>query len=1831
MARVGEGLGVEVEDVTGRQLEAALETENLLAVMFYSKNCKTCDRVLSVLERVGEEVAVNGITLVRVNDKRAAKTHAIRNFPALSLFKTGEALHYEGDLTDADAILDFLSSPEALDVPGQIEDVTASQLEVLVQHQNFVAVFFYDPADTTSLNSLAALESIDDDLDEHNIPAVKMSDTVEARQYGVKTFPSIIVFVKKIPELYQGDVTDEAAVLGWALTQAGIKVAADVEEEKDDGNDILSFPTANAEDSVPAAPKVTPKSAKTETKKTPKPETLKVKDEPKIEKSKTESAAVEEPTEELSEIVDTIKNDNNVVVFFYPFLGSLGQKNVSNEKGNEDEELIKKINSDSFMTLNFNHEIEHETSCWPLTCASAKKVVHKKLNIDKLTTKPLIRVGEKKVDEPVGWLAWILGFESGSPNEETEYSEDDEEVSEVQEQDEEDEEMEEDFEELEEEISDETADIIGKREAINDDDELDHRDDDISWYSVNLLGGEDWFSLDLLGDDYPTIDERNWYDIDLFGNTDDEPSWLGLNLLGEETSSGNWYDIDFLGNGKGKKAKIVCTDVDHDQRNWYDIAPLGFCDDGIKHWYEVELFSFPGVSGYEEDDQPSFFSVDLVGQDYETYENRNWYDVDLFNEPISATEEEIDSDSVDETDEESEEEETAEQEEASEEESEAEENIAEEQIEEETEEEGETETAEEEVANEEEGEKETAEEEIAEEEISEEQAPDEDTSDGTIDEDDAGEEEDDTQEPADDSDEEPSNDDEETGEPEDIEETEEITEEEEITDAEEIPEAEEIEDPEEAEEAEDPEETKETEEADDEASTGSWFFGSSEVEEETTDEIEQIDETDEESIDEDVDTEQIEEEVEEEEEEESSEPEKSKLTESDINQLLDEKSEVIEELTKYIMAKILHENEDEIKAVKGKQIQPTISEEEEIDQEESVPSQEPENLSETATAVKQNRNVVIFFYETMDKISKKIINGLDKVEGSFLGKDIEFISVDIDEVPDIEISSVPSLIYFKNGEPNVYEENLMNEEAIREWVDEELKSNLDVIEDLNTEQIHDLMEENEYVMVYLYTADCEACDEAIKQLEQIDDDADSVGVKFVKTDEAEFAAEYGIDSFPAILYFENKQPSIYDGDAAEETELLTWLLYQMKEDTIENINRELLIKMIDEFEFLAVYFFEDNEDSVKVLRHLELIDDEAAQYGVRMVKLDDPLMSKKYGHRTPPGLGFFRKGNYIKFDGDLFDDEEMLDWLTDPSVMEISDQIEKVNKKMFEKLITRNEFLTVLFYSDTDCKQCDGVLQELENIDDDAETAGIPIVKLEDKELAKTVGVFALPAVVFFRSFGEEAVIYTGDLKREESILEWLMVQKDPSNDAIEELEGDELRKSVESSDAVAVFVYSHEECENCLETLTELENIDDDVERQKIQMLKTTDASFAEEVGVESYPALVFFKEGVPNLYEGDLTVEEEVLDWLTEMKVESHIELITRPMLETMVEETQYLAVFFYKQNCRTCDQVIAELENIDDECDMYGIQLVKLKDPPLAKRYGIKTFPALVYFRNGNPLTFDGDLKSEESVLEWLVDDDNRELEDEIEAVNFRMLDKLLETSPLMAVFFYDDECVECEAILEELETVDDEADAYGIDFVKNNDPHAARQYNIYNTPALVYFRRMSPVVFDGDLMDGERILEWLTSQDVFETKDEIEDVNRKMLEKLLDENEFVAVYFYEDNCLECDEAMEGLEKIDDETDALDITFVKVNDPRYAKKYGVNKLPALVYFRRKFPSIYRDSLFDEDKILEWLTSNRYKQLELGVFMYAIVSLAVTFICYTAFLMFGLKPREPEKKKEE
>lgn len=69
--------------------------------------------------------------------------------------------------------------------------------------------------------------------------------------------------------------------------------------------------------------------------------------------------------------------------------------------------------------------------------------------------------------------------------------------------------------------------------------------------------------------------------------------------------------------------------------------------------------------------------------------------------------------------------------------------------------------------------------------------------------------------------------------------------------------------------------------------------------------------------------------------------------------------------------------------------------------------------------------------------------------------------------------------------------------------------------------------------------------------------------------------------------------------------------------------------------FLKLYDLdvEDDPKNPKILRHIELIDDEAAEYGIKIIKCDDRLMAKKYGFRNPPGITYFRKGKPINYDG----------------------------------------------------------------------------------------------------------------------------------------------------------------------------------------------------------------------------------------------------------------------------------------------------------------------------------------------------------------------------------------------------------------------------------------------------------------------------------------------------------------------------------------------------------------------------------------------------------------------
>lgn len=67
----------------------------------------------------------------------------------------------------------------------------------------------------------------------------------------------------------------------------------------------------------------------------------------------------------------------------------------------------------------------------------------------------------------------------------------------------------------------------------------------------------------------------------------------------------------------------------------------------------------------------------------------------------------------------------------------------------------------------------------------------------------------------------------------------------------------------------------------------------------------------------------------------------------------------------------------------------------------------------------------------------------------------------------------------------------------------------------------------------------------------------------------------------------------------------------------------------------------------------------------------------------------------------------------------------------------------------------------------------------------------------------------------------------------------------------LAVLFYT-DDCDECDEVLEELENIDDDTDKHGIQFVKSKDSKLASEIGIFSFPALVYYETGVPIMYDG-------------------------------------------------------------------------------------------------------------------------------------------------------------------------------------------------------------------------------------------------------------------------------------------------------------------------------------------------------------------------------------------
>ena len=169
----------------------------------------------------------------------------------------------------------------------------------------------------------------------------------------------------------------------------------------------------------------------------------------------------------------------------------------------------------------------------------------------------------------------------------------------------------------------------------------------------------------------------------------------------------------------------------------------------------------------------------------------------------------------------------------------------------------------------------------------------------------------------------------------------------------------------------------------------------------------------------------------------------------------------------------------------------------------------------------------------------------------------------------------------------------------------------------------------------------------------------------------------------------------------------------------------------------------------------------------------------------------------------------------------------------------------------------------------------------------------------------------------------------------------------------------------------------------------------------------------------------------------------------------------------------------------------------------------------------------------------------------------------------MIFYDNDHDEDNAFVEGMEDFDDDLDDISVPLVKISDQNKALQFGLDETPALIYFKRQIPGIYEGPMSDFKNILKWLKSR---KTGDFIQLVSETMLEDIIEQFPYVATFFSgrcdKDNT-ECKEKIrtitDGLETINDDVNNVGIEFVKTRERRLAKKeYGVTSFPALGLFR-------------------------------------------------------------------
>ncbi|XP_055296942.1 thioredoxin domain-containing protein [Sitodiplosis mosellana] len=188
---------------------------------------------------------------------------------------------------------------------------------------------------------------------------------------------------------------------------------------------------------------------------------------------------------------------------------------------------------------------------------------------------------------------------------------------------------------------------------------------------------------------------------------------------------------------------------------------------------------------------------------------------------------------------------------------------------------------------------------------------------------------------------------------------------------------------------------------------------------------------------------------------------------------------------------------------------------------------------------------------------------------------------------------------------------------------------------------------------------------------------------------------------------------------------------------------------------------------------------------------------------------------------------------------------------------------------------------------------------------------------------------------------------------------------------------------------------------------------------------------------------------------------ETISDDDLVERIKANEFLVVLFSKKNCADCDKYENELFKVRDEFrETFPAEVVKVVDSQLVRLYNPKKEPAVIFFRHGVPLLYEGNINAEEIIHKF--DQNRMPIVKELTDDSFEHLTQAAtgSTTGDWLVLFYNRECIDCQRLSAVWEAVGAglrnrvnvarvEKDLRGV--------KTAKRFNVQKAPEFIFIRQ------------------------------------------------------------------------------------------------------------------------------------------------------------------------------